>query len=275
VPELTAWVDVSRRVLRGRAPAGAPVTARVYAADPPIVGGQPFAAEHERLTGTSGADGNYALRCRSADCRLRYGTVAARVGTASFELEWLDVPIVGVGVSLADAVGRATAGSPVRVDVLDHSGRTLATRESSARPGADSGLPSWALDLSDHFPAGLAEGDQLQVEVGDGTFDIDVPAFSWAADVALDTVSGTGPPGRSVFVVALSRTDDGRGAGTAVGQIGADGRWRVRLTGFDLRVGDDMDLYLPAADHYLWWTVAGVQHAGPVDRAYLPHAARR
>jgi hypothetical protein len=46
----------------------------------------------------------------------------------------------------------------------------------------------------------------------------------------------------------------------------------VKLDDFDLRPGDELDIYLFGADHTLWWSEASVAGAEPAPTATAPRA---
>jgi len=267
LPPLSVEVDAGRKSMRGHAPPDAPLTALIYPNEPDYFGPEPYNRPYLTLTGRSEAGGAYTLRCASDDCLMRYGLVATRVGSVQVILQWLDQPFVGVGVSLANAIGRATAGLPVKITPFGRDGRPGASITDLVRPGLGGGLPLLEIALTEAFPDGLRADDKVKIEIGARSYDIAVPSFAWQPDPATDSVAGMGPALRPLFLIAEPRNNlAGRpeyASTTAV--IGLDRRWQARFGSFDLRAGDDLDLYLLYANegYFLWWYDASIQGENP------------
>lgn len=262
IPLLSATVDAGKRVLSGQAPPGTMVIALVHSGDPDYFGFTSFDQGGQFIEGHSDGDGNFSLPCAlpAPDCVMRYGLVGARAGSISVILQWLDTPFVGVGVTVANAIGRATAGLPIRVQPRRAGGELGAPITDVVRPGLNGSLPGLEIPLEDSFPEGLRVGDGAAIGIGGNSYDVVVPALDWQARPARDTVSGTGPAARLLILIAFARGDAATrpAAGTASTVIGLDRRWQARFDAFDLRNGDDLELYLLADNHFLWWTESAV-----------------
>lgn len=264
VPALTVEVDADKQTLRGAAPPGAALRARVYSADPDYFGITAYLQPSRFVAGRGDAGGRYALPCAPGACPMRYGSVIARAGSLDAELLWLDVPFLGLGVTASNAIGRATAGLPVTVVPIGRDGRPGAPQTDIVRPTLDgSGLPRLEVPLVDAYPDGLQVDDRVQMAVGDLRFEAAVPAFEWRADTPVDAVSGTGPPLRLLVGIGFARPQatNRNPVGAASALIGLDRRWRLAFTDFDLRAGDDLQLYVLFDGFFLWWDDTGVDGA--------------
>ncbi len=286
IPDVTAVSDPAARTLTGQAPPAAAVTVYAFAAAPDYFGNQQYQQPFALLYTHADEAGRYSVRCTADDCGTRYGVTYARLGQTSFALEWLDAPLVGVGVTLADALAKATAGTRVTVTPMDANGQPGAPRTGLVTPALSGGLPEWSADLGDVFAEPMAVGDRVRIEVGALVAEVEVPALSWQVSPARDDVRGQGPPFHTFLAVAAARQDDRQPPyGTVSGVTDAAGRFEARFPGFDVRPGDDAELYLLRANHFLWWTAKGVRDpepevtptptAEPAPRGiYLPYSAR-
>ena len=265
IPPLTVEVDSDRRAMNGSAPANVEVTAAVYSQDPDFFGQYPYDRPYIKLAGRSDAGGRYTIQCVGAECAMRYGLVTTRVGSTDFVLQWLDTPFVGVGVTVSGALGRATAGLPITVTPFLPDGRPGTPILDIVRPGLGGGLPGLEIPLGERFPDGLHAGDRVRIEIGGSAYDVVAPAFDWHVRPATDTVSGTGPALRTLLLIAVARGDTANRPdyGTATTAIGANRQWQARFAGFDLRNGDDLEIYLLNDNHFLWWTDVGLAGADP------------
>jgi hypothetical protein len=110
----------------------------------------------------------------------------------------------------------------------------------------------------------MSAGDRTVTRVGGAEFDVTVPPFSWQADVAGDSVSGTAPPGAYIVVLAVNYVDASRpGASAAQAQADAGGEWRASFGGFNLRPGDYLELYVLGEGHFVRWVEEGVEGIEP------------
>jgi hypothetical protein len=260
IPSVTTAVDAGAKAVHGQAPPGAPVTVDTFAADPDYFGNQQYQQPYTRLMTQAGPDGQYTVRCATPDCGVRYGTTTARLGSLDFRLEWLDTPLIGVGVTLGEALAKATAGLAVSVTPLDASGQPGTTRTGLVRPSLGGGLPEWTTDLSDVFPVPMLPGNHVRIAVGDRIADAVVPPLTWTVGVANDDVSGTGPALHVFLAVAIARQDNRpQPAGATSGAIDPTGHFHAHFDGFDVQPGDDAELYLFRDNHYLWWDQKGVR----------------
>lgn len=259
VPRLTAHVSADGTELAGDAPALSLLRVQAHVEAAPLYDPAPYEREHEILTARATEAGDYAAACETAECTMHYGTVRATDGNGQFTLQWQAEPRVGVGATVAQVVGEATAGLDVVVSPVDARGRPEAPRAERVLPSLSGALPRFASDLRDRYPDGMAAGDRLRIEVGERSIEVSVPRFAWAPDVVRNRVAGTAPAGTVVLVVARNDVDPSRpAAAVAQGQADASGRWLARFTGYNLVPGDALELYVPARDHYLWWLDAGV-----------------
>jgi hypothetical protein len=130
------------------------------------------------------------------------------------------------------------------------------------------------VDLSAEYPDGLPPGVRLQVAVAERAYDVLVPRFSYQIDVVADVISGIGPAGQYLYVVAIPPPGDATRAEIGFGDaiVSPSGRWAVKLDDFDLRPGDELDIYLFGADHTLWWSEASVAGAEPAPTPTAPRA---
>lgn len=272
IPNLSAEVDAARLRLTGRAPPGAMVAATVFSQSPPYFSLTPYEADFLTFSAASDAEGRYTIPCQGQGCAMRYGQVGTRVGDAEYILDWLDTPLLGLGVSVSNAIGWGTAGLPVKVTPYDREGRPGAPIEDLVRPALNGGLPALEVPLVDPFPDGLAAGDRVDLSVGELSLALRVPVFSWLADTPRNIVSGTGPPGRAVTVLVSARNDLAGRPVSAGGSviIDLDGRWSVRFASFDLRAGDAVELYLIMNDHFMWWNDDSIPASGPEPTAPPP-----
>lgn len=267
VPLVSAAVDApGGRQLSGEAPAGARLDSAVYHSAPDFFGPQPFQEDNLLLSGQAGADGRYRLTCGAPPCAMYYGLLAAHHGPAAWILEWVDQPIVGIGVSDRTSLGRATAGQPVRLSLVEGAGQERLLAEDLVRPQINGQLPQWLMDLSTALPDGVAAGQSLRLEVGERRYDFLVPALSFSADNRDDTVRGKAPPLKALVAAGFARGDlQGRApAGNATTLSGLTGDFQTSLGGFDLRAGDDVEVYLfEGLDRFLWWSERGIPSLGP------------
>jgi hypothetical protein len=171
-----------------------------------------------------------------------------------------------------NAIGRASAGLPVTVEPLDESGQPRAIFEGIVKPTSVGGLPSFEVPLFDFYPDGVKAGDQMRLGVGGRSYLFDVPDFEWQADVLTDSVIGRGPANLPLAIVAYARDMSVRRADTSItqGVIGPRGIWGLGFGGFDLRAGDDLELYLFDAEKFLWWSEDAI--AGPIEPTPVPTA---
>lgn len=263
VPNVTARVAAGGGRLEGEAPAGASLTAEVFADEPDYFGVRQVPSPSITLTGAAGADGRYALACAGAGCPARYGRLVARQAGVRAVLRWVDQPLSGIGVTLATAFGRATAGDAVEVAFAD--GAHAGTRRSGvARPTQPEQLPLWEIDLRDLHPDGIPPGTRLRLAVGGEAADVTVAPVTWQADVLADRVTGTAPAVHAVVVVVEPADRDRAPTATTV-VSGLDGRFTADLSGFNLRSGDRLYLYVlrPGDRHFLQYHDPGV--AGPEE----------
>lgn len=266
VPALTAAVHDGRRVLRGQAPPEAPVEAVVYSQPSDFYDPIPYERESSRIAGRSGSDGAYEIRCLAIDCQMHYGVLTSTVGAARYSLQWQEVPRVGVGATLSQVVGDATAGSAYEVTPFDEAGRPGEVTRGLVPASLTSGLPRFAVDLRDRFPSGMMAGDRILVSAGGVSYDVTVPPFTWRADVADDSVSGTAPALSYVVVIALNHVDASRpGAAAAQARADTSGRWQVSFRDFNLRPGDYLELYVPREGHFIRWVEEGIEGVEPTE----------
>lgn len=275
VPPMEAEADEARRALEGEAPPDRPLSALAYAREPNIFEAIPFDEAFTLLEGRSDGQGRFRLACGPADCGTRYGILSALTPAARFSLHWMEQPILGLGISQRIALGRATAGLAVRVTPLDDEGQAGAVLEETVRPRIPEAFPSFEIPLADAWPEGIAAGDRLRLRVGETLHEIEVPDFSWQADVASNTVVGRGPAGRVVVALALARGSSDRPPNAIqTALVGPLGNWQLRFDGFDLRSGDDLELYLfERADRFLWWNENAIQGVDPPTATPLPSTA--
>jgi hypothetical protein len=264
VPRVTATVDVAAKAVSGLAPPDTAVRVHAYAAEPNFFGNLQLEEDYTTLYARADATGRYDVRCVAADCGTRYGVTGVRVGTADFVLEWLDVPFLGVAVTLADAVAKATAGTTVTVTPFDAAGNPLAARQGLVRPNLAGGLPEWNAELGDAFSEPMKVGDRVQIAIGTQVADVVVPALDWAVSPARDEVRGQGPPVHAYVAIAVDRTGLREpGVGAATGATDLAGNFQAPFTGFDVQPGDDADLYVIRSGYFLWWTAKGVRDPEP------------
>ncbi len=267
VPVVSAAVDApGGKQLSGEAPAGARLDSAVYYSAPDFFGPQPFQEDNLVLSGQAGADGRYRLACGAPPCAMYYGILAAHLGPTAWILEWVDQPIVGIGISDRTSLGRATAGQPVRLSLVEGAGLERLLMEDLVRPQINGQLPQWLMDLSTALPDGVAAGQSLRLEVGERRYDFLVPALSFSADNRDDTVRGKAPPLKALVAAGFARGDlQGRApAGNAATLSGLTGDFQTGLGGFDLRAGDDVEVYLfEGTDRFLWWSERGIPSLGP------------
>lgn len=267
VPLVSAAVDApGGKTLSGQAPAGARLDSAVYYAAPDFFGPQPFLEDYLLLEGQAGDDGRYSLRCGAAPCAMYYGLLAAHQGPAAWLLEWVDQPIVGVGISDRTSLGRATAGLSVRLYSVTADGQARMLMEELVRPQINGQLPQWLLDLSTALPDGISPGQHLRLELGGRRYDFPIPALTFSADNRSDTVRGQAPPLKALVAAGFARGDlQGRApAGNAATLSGLTGAFETGLGGFDLRAGDDVEVYLfEGTDRFLWWSERGIPSLGP------------
>lgn len=271
VPEVSVFVDAAERRLSGQAPPGAELEARFFLEEASIFGRELYERPSRVLRGEADEAGRFALRCEQADCRAGYGTLTAYLGEDRYLSYWVERPVFGLAVSYAEVLGKATAGTEMTFTPHRPDGEALSPRVGVARPELLTGaLPGWFLDLGADFPEGLPEGARIEVsEGGEPREDIVVPPFDWKADVRRNRLAGAGPPLRTIFAVGLAPPGEtGRAlSGVAQGVIGADGRYDIAFAGFDLRPGDDLEIYvLLDEDRYLRWNEAGVEGVEPTPR---------
>jgi hypothetical protein len=273
VPPLEAAPDEARRALQGIAPANKPLSALAYAREPNIFEATPFDEAFTLLEGRSDGQGSFRLACGApADCGTRYGILSALLPGARLSLHWMEQPIVGLGISQRIALGRATSGLGVSVTPLGPAGEAGDRLQEVVRPRILESFPSWEIPLADAWPEGIQAGDRLRLRVGETAHEIEVPDFSWQADVAQNTVTGTGPAGRVVVALTLARGASDRPPNAIqTTLIGPLGNWQLRFDGFDLRSGDDLELYLfERSDRFLWWNENAIQGVDPPTATPLP-----
>lgn len=275
VPRLTAEVDPSLQRIAGLALPLQALDLRAYYASTNIFDAEPFnRVERSVLLSTrSDAEGRYALACSGPPCEMRYGILAATIVDDRYYLLWTGRPLVGLGVTARSATARGSAGLAVSLQASDPEGRLLERSEGRIAPRALE-LPAWDGDLSQAFPEGIGVGARVSLQIGEAVYALQVPALEARADVVANRVAGSGPPGQSVAIVAFARGMDAnrRGARSATGRIAANGRWSLALDGFDLRAGDDVEVYLLYEDRYLWWNLDAIEGQDPPTRAPSPTA---
>ncbi|MFN8423898.1 MAG: hypothetical protein U0470_11150 [Anaerolineae bacterium] len=263
VPRVTAVVSADGRVIEGEAPPGAAISAVIFSDEPDYFGGRPVPSPSVTRTGRADDAGRYSLRCDGAGCPARYGRIVAGLDHLRAVVRFVDKPLSGIGVTLATAFGRATAGTAV--DVAVTSGPKAGEHRSGhARPGPADQLPLWEIDVSDLFPDGIPLGTRLRLAVGDASTDIAVASVTWRADVLADRVTGNAPPLHAVVLI-VDPVDADRGPTSVTVPSGLDGRFAADLGGFNLRAGDRLYLYVirPGDDHFLQYVDEGVQ--GPEE----------
>lgn len=277
VPMVGAVVDrPGGQVLSGQAPAGARLDSAVFYSAPDFFGPQPFQEDSLLLSGQADADGRYSLRCGAPPCAMYYGLLAAHQGPAAWILEWVDQPIVGIGISDRTSLGRATAGLPVRLSSVTSEGQARLLMEDLVRPQISGQLPQWLMDLSTSLPDGISPGQLLRLEVGERRYDFVVPPLQFSADNRSDTVRGQAPPLKALVAAGFARGDlQGRApAGNAATLSGLTGAFESGLGGFDLRAGDDVEVYLfEGTDRFLWWSERGIPSLGPEPQRPTPTPA--
>lgn len=267
VPLVSATVDApGGKTLIGQAPPGARLESAVYFKAADFFGAQPFQEDYQVLAGRAESSGSYTLRCGAAPCAMYYGVLAVHHGPTAWVLEWVDQPIVGIGVSDLTSLGRATAGLPIVITPLDAAGQPKAALRDFVRPQINGQLPQWLISLDAVFPQGIRPGDRFRLDVGARLYEFTVPDLQFAADNRSDTVSGKAPPLKALVAAGFARGDlQGRAAvGTAATLSGLTGLFATGLGGFDLRSGDDVEVYLfEQADRFLWWSQHGIASSGP------------
>ncbi len=280
IPPLRVEVDAVGGLLRGQGPPdGARLRATAYQREASIFDFAPYTAEAIDFEGRiePSGDGSFQLACPEPDCLLSYGRLGLRTPEARFELPWLEAPIVGLGVSDRVANGRATAGLDLSITARDAAGAQLGMLAGRSVPLAADSLPGWNLPLSDLYPEGMASGDRVEIGIGqDAPIALTIPDFDWQADVAADRVAGRAPPGRLVAVVAFARgeLDQRPDASVATGLVGLGGRWQAEFADFDLRAGDDLEIYLfEAAGRFLWWSEDAIPGPDPSPTSPVPTAS--
>lgn len=264
VPRVTAEVDLAAKSVSGVAPPDAAVKVYSYAAEPNYFGNLQYEQDYTTLYARADSAGRYSVRCVAADCGTRYGVTGVRVGSADFALEWLDTPFLGVAVTLADAVAKATAGSLVTVTPYDAAGNPLAARQGLVRPDLAGGHPEWSAELGDVFSEPMKVGDRVRIAIGAQAAEVVVPALDWAVSPARDELRGQGPPVHAFVAIAVDRSGLREPAvGAASGVTDLAGRFQAPFSGFDVQPGDDADFYLLRTGHFLWWTAKGVRDPEP------------
>jgi hypothetical protein len=278
VPELTALVGTDLRLLTGQAPAGATLSAQLFAQEPEIYAFEPFERPHTDVVGVAGPDGRFELRCprEASECAARYGLLTARRNAVDATLQWLARPQLSVGVSISEMTARATAGT--RFTVVSHDAPGGPTSlDLVSRPVLSGSLPGWSLDLRQAYPIGLTEGHSFSVRTNASTAEIRIPPFGWTVDTLHDGVSGYGPPMHPVLALALTARGDASRPELAYGYDVADERgfWQIRFEDYDFRPGDDLDLYVGYDGFYLFWLDQSVDGSEPEPGLiYLPAASR-
>lgn len=271
VPEVAVEAIDGRRGLRGTVPPGAGVTAGLYPYELNLFGVYQFDRDNTMLEAVADGEGAFEVRCPAADtaCGARYGYVTVRDGADGYQLRWIDGPAFGVAVTRANAMGFASAGARVRVE-----GDGLPdARTAHSRPQPLGRLPGWEIPLNDVHPEGLPLGSRYSITTDGDTRDLVIPRFEWSVDTRANTLSGSSDLAlKPLFVIAYSNGDESRpaaGAGSVL--VGADGRWTVRIEGFDLLPGDDVEMYIVDGDHFLQWHETGV--TGPDEPTPRPPTA--
>ena len=268
VPEMTALAVPDRRGLRGSVPPGSQVAASLYAFEPDIFGVEQFERPSTVVETVADDAGAFVVRCPDADaeCGARYGFITVRDGVDSYTLRWIDQPSFGVAVSRSNAFGFVSSGAPVRVS----GGGLEEPRVAVSHPMPYGRLPGWEILLNDIHPGGLPLDALFKITVDGVTREILVPDFEWTADTRTNTVFGlTSLTLRPIVVIAYSNGDMSRPpAGVATAAIDAAGNWIVRFTDFNLLPGDDIEMYVLEADHFLQWHQTGVN--GPDEATRVP-----
>ena len=271
VPDIAVEAIDGRRGLRGTVPPGAGVTAGLYPYDLNLFGVYQFDLDSTVLETAADEAGVFQVNCPAADpeCGARYGYVTVREGADGYLLRWIDGPAFGVAVTRSNALGFASAGAPVSVegDGLD------GARTAVSRPQPLGRLPGWEIPLNDAYPDGLPLGSSYRITTDGEARDLVIPRFEWTVDTRANSISGsTDLALKGLFVVAYSNGDESRpAAGIGSVLIGADGRWTVRLTDFNLLPGDDVEMYIIDGDHFLQWHETGVE--GPDEATPVPPSA--
>ena len=280
VPALGGESSADVRSFLGNTTANTPVLMYAYDRSPNFFDNQPYNQVFDRqLETTSDAEGVFNFSCEGEeeDCRYGYGFLGARQGPHLFALKWTNRALFGLSVDAVSTTGRATAGKPVRVIPLGPNDEVLEEQAitSVIRARQRQALPRFDLDLEELFPEGLSVGQGLRVIIGEEITDFRIPEVTWKAQVGANSVVGTGPPSRQMVVLAYARGEaDNRPPVVAGnGRSNGSGRWTVRFPNFDLRSGDDIEVYLLGQNFFLWWTeyaIEGIDPPTPTPRPTQP-----
>ena len=277
VPLVSAMVDApGGKTLVGQAPIGARLESAVYYKAADFFGPQPYQEDYQVLAGRAESSGSYTLRCGAEPCAMYYGILSVHDAGAAWVLEWVDQPIVGIGVSDLTSLGRATAGQPIVISPLDATGQPKVALRDLVRPQINGQLPQWLISLDQVFPQGIQPGDRFRLEVGARVYDFTVPDLRFTADNRTDTVTGKAPPLKVLVAAGFARGDlQGRAAaGNAATLSGLTGDFATGLGGFDLRSGDDVEVYLfEQTDRFMWWSQRGIAALGPEPTRPVPTAS--
>lgn len=278
IPRVTAKVAAGLRILEGEAPPNAVMAARIYTTPVDLFLGVPYDRPYIEVSGRADGAGQYRLTCPGSDCAANYGYVDADTGSFVTRLQWVAAPLSEMDVTRGVLRGYATAGESVSVGL----GGDF-TRSTVSAPPLGHGLPDWTVDASVAFPTGLPVGTLLHLVVGGSPLELNVPPLSWVPDTAADVITGTGPPGRVLYVLAVPPAGDAaRGVTLSVVVIGPGGRWQASFPGFDLRSGDGVELLMPYPGLVARWfedTIAGNDPPTPTPapspwQALLPDLRR-
>lgn len=277
VPLVSAFVDApGGKTLVGQAPIGARLESAVYYKAADFFGPQPYQEDYQVLAGRAESSGSYTLRCGAEPCAMYYGILSVHDAGAAWVLEWVDQPIVGIGVSDLTSLGRATAGQPIVISPLDATGQPKVALRDLVRPQINGQLPQWLISLDQVFPQGIQPGDRFRLEVGARVYDFTVPDLRFTADNRTDTVTGKAPPLKVLVAAGFARgdTQNRAAAGNAATLSGLTGDFATGLGGFDLRSGDDVEVYLfEQTDRFLWWSQRGIASSGPEPTRPAPTAS--
>lgn len=218
-----------------------------------------------------------APRCPPAQAIVRASVQHTTPGAGRPQpyVYFLAEPISGVSLHTAHVHGFATAGSTVRVALLDTADQPIEVREREATFPMAARLPGWSIDWGDRFPDGIPPGTRFGIAAAGDAMTLTVPAaLPIVADVLTDRVRGGGPPGDGVDVWALPNRADvaGREPTRATATVGPDGRWTVAFTDFDLRAGDDLFINSVAGDGRTFFQLNVLTIDGPFEPTRTPTA---
>ena len=270
IPDVSVTGDVDRRGIKGQAPPGARVYGGLYPYNLNLFGINQFDRDATVVEAYADESGAFALRCPAVAtaCGTRYGYVTVYDEADRYLLLWIDGPATGVAITRANAIGFASSGSRVTVkgDGID------GVRRATSRPRPEGRLPGWEMPLNDVHPDGLPLGARFEISTDDSTRELVIPRFEWSVNTRTNTVYGsTDLVGLPLTLVAYSNGEVGRavvGSGRAV--VDAGGEWSIRLAGFNLLPGDDIEMYVIDDDYFLQWHETGVE--GPDEATRVPPA---